>query len=147
MAGGHGWQGGHAWWGVHGRGACVVGGGGVCGRGVCMAGGMCGRGHAWQVGVHGKGGMAGGHVWQGACMAEGVCMVVVGVCMPCIPPDTMRYISVNVWAVRVLLECILILNILVAKNHEDDPVKSTTKCNPVIQAYGTRHVLNGRSLN
>ena len=82
--------------GMHGRGACMVGGGGhvwwggmhdrgcawqgVCmARGVCMAGGMCGRGHAWQ----------GGDVWQ-------------------ILRDT-----VNEQAVRIPLECILV-----------DPVKT-----------------------
>ena len=131
------------------QGACVAGG--MHGKGVCMArgawqGGMCGRGHAWQGGVHGKGGMAGEHVWQGACMAGGVHGGGGGVHAMHTPRHYEIHL-VNVWAVRVLLECILILNILVAKNHEDDPVKSTTKCNPVIQAYGTRHVLSGGSLN
>ena len=44
------------------RGACMVGGV-LCGGGACVA-----RGHAWQGGMHG-----GEHVWQGACMAGGVC--------------------------------------------------------------------------
>ena len=39
--------------GMHGQGACMSWGWGVCGRGACMVGGMhgegmCGRGHAWQ---------------------------------------------------------------------------------------------------
>ena len=116
---------GHAWWGacmvvgacmaggMHGRrhawqgvcmavGACVAGGRGCAWQGACVAGG----GHAWQGGacvaggVHGKGGcMAGGHVWWGACMA----------CMPHLT-DTMRYgDTVNEWAVRILLECILVV--------------------------------------
>ena len=45
---------------------------GGCGKG----GGMCG-----EEGVHGKGGGMhgeGGHVWQGACMAKGACVVKVG---------------------------------------------------------------------
>ena len=60
------------------------GGGGLHGRGVCVAGSMCGRdGHAcqgvcvWQGGMHGRGvqgggqghAWLGGHVWQGeACV-------------------------------------------------------------------------------
>ena len=50
----------------------VRGGGGVHGRGVCMAGGhawqggMFGRGHAWQRGMHGR-----GHVWQGDVHGRG----------------------------------------------------------------------------
>ena len=41
----------------------------VCprGGGVCVAGGVRGRGHAWQGGMHGRGGMRGG----GACMVGG----------------------------------------------------------------------------
>ena len=67
--------------GVHGRGACVAGGhawqggmhggGGHVWQGACMAGGMRGRGHdAWlgEGDVHGRG----GHVWQEACMVGGV---------------------------------------------------------------------------
>ena len=100
------------WWGgVHGRGACVAGGcawqgacvaGGMCGRGPCMVGDMCGRG-----GMHGRGAcMAGGHAWQGACVAGGQCGrgdvhgrvggacmvggVWQGVCMPHMPPPTLR---------------------------------------------------------
>ena len=94
MAGGHVWQGVCAWWGVcmvgcvrgsgacvtggmcgrghawqggmHGRGVCMVGGGVVCGREVCMmeaylAGGVRGGGHAWQGRMHGR----------GACVAGG----------------------------------------------------------------------------
>ena len=84
--------GGHAWqWG-----ACVAGGvhGGAYMVGACMAGGMWGvcmggmhgRGHAWQGGMCGGGAcVVGGHVWQ-------------------ILQDT-----VNVRAVRILLECILVI--------------------------------------
>ena len=79
-------------------GACVAGGGGLCGRGhawwgVCMAGGACmaggglhGRGHVWQ-GACMAGGMCGrgvcmseGHAWQGACMAGGMCGGGSGIC-------------------------------------------------------------------
>ena len=49
--------------------------------GVCMAGGMCGMGVAFMAegacvaeGMYGKGGMCdGGHVFQTACMAVGMC--------------------------------------------------------------------------
>ena len=41
---------------MHGRGACMAGGG-MHGRGACVAGGIHGRGR---------------HAWQGACMARGV---------------------------------------------------------------------------
>ena len=60
--------------GMCGRGVCMAVGvlgarmaGGMHGRrdmGVCMAGGMHGGGHAWQ----------GQYVWQGVCVAEGACM-------------------------------------------------------------------------
>ena len=80
MAGGHAWQG-----------ACVVGGmhgggvwWGVHGRGHAMAGGVCGGGNAWQGGVHGRGHASHTPPWQ-------------------ILRDT-----VNEWAVRILLECILV---------------------------------------
>ena len=58
----------------------------ACVGGVCMAGGVRGRGHAWQ-GVRGR----------GACVAGGghVCQIL---------RDT-----VNEWAVRILLECILVV--------------------------------------
>ena len=79
--------------GVHGRG----GGGHVrwlCGGGACVVVGE----HAWQGcvlgGMHG-----GGHVWQGACIPR----------MP--PPGHHEIRSVNARAVRILLECILVLNI------------------------------------
>ena len=73
--------------GMHGGG---MHGGGCAWQGVCMAGG-----HAWQVGMHDR----------RACMARGVCM-------PWMPPaaDTMRYgDTVNERAVRILLECILMV--------------------------------------
>ena len=82
------------------EGACVPGGGvhgrGVYGRGhawqgtSCMAGGVHGRVHAWQEGVHGGGGCVHGrgHSWQGGR---------------------------EKWqlqrAVRILLKCILVLDL------------------------------------
>ena len=67
---------------------------------------MHGGGCAWQGHMHSKGGMCGkGDAWQGACMEGGMCGR--GACMP--PPHTHNEIwSVNVWAVRILLECILV---------------------------------------
>ena len=130
-------QGGHAWQGgIRGRGPCMAGAC-VAGR-ACMVGGCMAERCAWQRGVHGRGCMAGGHTWQGgACMAVGhawqgghawpggmrgrrVCMAgggvhgrgayLVGVCMA----------GGHVWqekrqlqrAVRILLECILVLKII-----------------------------------
>ena len=122
--------GGHVWWG-----SCVAGGcawhappgryyelelsllmlymfhfqvGGIHGRGhalqgACMVGGMCDRwgvgvcvwwGHAWQGGMCG-----GGHVWQGGVHG-----------MPPPPRQILRD-TVNERAVRILLECILILKL------------------------------------
>ena len=56
----------------------TAGGGGMCGRGVCMAGG-----HVWQRSMHGgcmAGGIYGGEdVWQGCVCGRGAC--VVGACM------------------------------------------------------------------
>ena len=81
--------------GVHGGGACMVGGcawqGGMCGGGhawwgACMAGGMHGRGHAWWGGMCGGG--VGWRAWQ-------------------ILRDT-----VNERAVRILLECLLVIFLL-----------------------------------
>ena len=71
------------------------------GGGACMAGG-----HAWQ-GVCMAGGMHGGeHAWQGACVA-GACVAGVA-CMPCTPPGHYEIQLVNARAVRILLECILV---------------------------------------
>ena len=93
MAGGHACQGG-----VHGRGHVW--------QGVCMAGGMHGGGacvaggHAWWGGgMHGRGGMHGSgmHGW--------------GMMGTHAPQHTHYKIqSVNAWAVRILLECILVGN-------------------------------------
>ena len=73
--------------GMHGKGACMAGG--VYGKRVCMArgGGMCGRGHSWQGDMHGRGdvcgrrGMhgggtcvAGGCAWQRGVHGKGACM-------------------------------------------------------------------------
>ena len=79
---------------VH-RGACVAGDmaggcvwlGDVHGRGMCVAGGC-----AWQGDMHGRGGMCGG-----ACMAGGHVWQILR--------DT-----VNERALRILLECILVLH-------------------------------------
>ena len=110
------------------RGACVVALGGMCccsGRGVCVV--ARGQGGAWLLwgGMHG---CSGGHVWllQGghAWLLPGVCMVALGgcawllwgVCM--VAPgghtwDTTRYgDTVNEWAVRILLECILVFSMI-----------------------------------
>ena len=59
--------------GVHGKGVCMAGG--MCGRGACMAGGCACQGcmHGWGVC------MSGGHAWQGACMTGG--MHGTGVCV------------------------------------------------------------------
>ena len=65
-------------------------------RGACMVGG-----HVWQ-GVCMAGGMCGrGHAWQGSCVAGGVCVARGGAwqgvhgrghaCHTCLPPDTTRY--------------------------------------------------------
>ena len=93
VAGGHAWWRGCAWQ----RGACLA-------KGTCMAkGGPC----MAKGGVHGKGGacMVKGHVWQrrGMCgeggMAKEGCVW-----------DTTRYgDTINERAVRILLECILVL--------------------------------------
>ena len=72
--------------------------------GACMAGGVHGRGHAWQGacmaggvcvagGVHGR-----GHVWQGGHS-----------CSP--PHHQILRDTVNERAVRILLECILFVNV------------------------------------
>ena len=79
--------------GKHGRGACVA-------RVVCVSWGACMAG-----GVHGRGAcMAGGHAWKGACMVGGVHGRggLHG-----------RYyeLTVNERAVRILLECILVIDL------------------------------------
>ena len=52
--------------------------------------------------------MAGGHAWPGGVHGRGAC-VVGGVCGrgACIPHMPLRH-AVNVLAVRILLECILV---------------------------------------
>ena len=80
--------------GMHGRRACM---------GVCMAGGMHGRGLVWQGGICDRGSLCG----RGACMA--------GVCMPCTPWQIL-WDTVNERAVRILLECILVLVVFVTTN-------------------------------
>ena len=78
---------------VHREGACVGRGGMHGWGGVCMAGGMCGRGRgrAWQGGVHATHAPSPGH-----CEIR----------------------SVNARAVRILLECILVLHMI--PNQPDD---------------------------
>ena len=73
---------------MHGKGACVVGGG-MHGRGgMCGKGGVCGRGwHAWQ----------GGHVWQWVAYMQHT-------------PQQILRDTVNERAVRILLECILVIS-------------------------------------
>ena len=82
---------------VHGKGqawgAYVAGG--MHGRGM-HGGGHAWQGHAWPGGMH-SGGMHGrGHVWQGGVHGSGGC----------------AWHTVNEWAVRILLECILVTLVL-----------------------------------
>ena len=82
MAGGHVWHWGHVWsgGGVHAsQVACVMGG--MCSGVACMAGGMCDGGLVWWGGMHAM------HA----------------------PPWQILQDTVNEWAVRILLECILVL--------------------------------------
>ena len=72
--------------------------------GACMAGGACMVGGC--VGVC----MARGCVWQGACMVGGACMAG-GVHAMHAPPRHYETRSVNARAVRILLECILVLRV------------------------------------
>ena len=119
-------------------GACVVGGmcvpggmyvaGDMCSVGACVAGGMVGR-HAWQGacvvgvcmvgGVHGREGMHG----RGMCMAGG--MHGTGMCVTggmCGRGHTWQERWPLQRAVRILLECILVVNeywVLNKKIYED----------------------------
>ena len=114
--------------GMCGRGACMVGGvhggkGSMHGGGTCVVAGGCmwwqggmhgGRGGAWWWGVCVEAGMCGGRgvcvVAGGACMVaeggvhggRGACMVAGGMC-------GIQRDMVNERAVRILLECILVL--------------------------------------
>ena len=98
-------------------GAGCVCGGGVSGRGACMAvgcawqRGMCGGGHAWQVrGMHGRGHAWLGHVWQRGVSGMGTCIA-----------------GLHAWQERwplqhtvcILLECILVVQYFTCKmdNH------------------------------
>ena len=106
MAGGCAWQGG-----VRGRGPAW--------QGACMAGGLHGRGHAWQGacmagGCVWQGGVCGrGHAWQGVCMLGGMHggggMHGRGVCMAGGRVWQILRDTVNERAVRILLECILVV--------------------------------------
>ena len=74
-------------------------GGGMRGRGACMAGGMCGGGGACMVvgGMHGR----------GVCMAVGVCVAGGHVWWG---RAHYKIRSVNARSVCILLECILVVN-------------------------------------
>ena len=76
-------------------------GGGMCGRGGMHGGGMHGRGHVWW-----------GHAWQGAYMVGGMCGRG-GMHATHAPPGHHEIWSVNVQAVCILLECILVLLVYV----------------------------------
>ena len=76
VAAGHAWQGWRVWQ------------GGICGRGCAWRGSMCGRGTCVA---------GGGRVWQGACMAGGMCGRVWQERRP-----LQR-------TVRILLECIIVV--------------------------------------
>ena len=88
---GHAWQGG-----MRGRGVCMAGG-------SCMAGGMLGKGAciAWGCAWW-------GHVWWEACMVA----CVVGACMAGGRAWQILRDTVNERAVRIILECILVVYIL-----------------------------------
>ena len=72
-------------------------------------------GYAWQQGVHGRGGMcAVGHAWRWH------------VCHAC-PPPHYEIRSVNARAVRILLECILVVyDISSTFSHSDYPMMIAT---------------------
>ena len=97
---------GHAWlWGVvHGcwGHAWLPGGMHGCG-GVCVVG----RGHVW---LWGACMVAGGHAWLlGACMVMGGhAWLLGGVCGGWGGVHRIQRDTVNEWAVRILLECILV---------------------------------------
>ena len=120
------------WRGMHGSGR---GRGHAC-KGVCVVGASVARRHAWQVVCVRGACMAGGmHVWQGACVvgAGGVCGRAGDTCMAggmhgrrCVHgrgacmagkghachahPQHHDIRSVNARAVRILLECILVIS-------------------------------------
>ena len=102
---GHAWQGRHAWWGggKHGGRACVAGGmhgsGEHAWQGACVAGGMHGGGHVWCRGMC----MAGGHAWQRGHAWWGGGLACV--------PWQIPWDMVNERAVRILLECILVVSL------------------------------------
>ena len=72
---------------------------------------MHGRGHAWPGGVHGRGGLHGG---GGACVTGGAWQ---GACVTCTPPRQILQLrhTVNERAVRILLECILVLPLIMLR--------------------------------
>ena len=72
--------------------------GGVCG------GGMSGRGNMHGGACLGRQVCLEGQVWQGACMAGVVCMAG-GMCSAGVCVQERRPLK---WAVRILLECILV---------------------------------------
>ena len=84
--------------GMHGRGACMAGGHAWCGE-AYVAGGVHSRGHVWQGDMHGRLGMCG----RGGGM-HGRGVFLAGGCAWQILRD-----AVNERAVRILLECILVI--------------------------------------
>ena len=81
-----------------------------------MAGGMCGRGHTWQGGMCGRG-HGGGCAWQGGMCGRGACMSGGVHAMHTPPPRHYKIRSVNARAVRILLECILVLTCVCFYHH------------------------------
>ena len=106
--GGHVWQGGHAWQGGH------------VWQGVCIAGG-----HMWQGGMHGR----------GACVVGG--MHGRGAMHAMHAPRHYEIQSVNAWAVRILLECILVFSVITLARYLPSSILKK-----IVQGdYKVRHVL------
>ena len=81
--------------------------GGMPGRGGAYSGGMPGPGGAWLGGAW-SGGMPGlGGAWSGGCLVQGGGLVPGGARWRSPPPATVRLL---LWALRILLECILVTN-------------------------------------
>ena len=81
--------------------------------GVCM---VAGGGHAWLRGAGMRGCLGVCVVARGACVVAGgvcgcwgACMIAGGACMVAGGVHRIRQDTVNEWAVRILLECILVL--------------------------------------
>ena len=96
--------------------ACMAGG--MCdGGAACMAGGACmARGHVWQGGMHGGGVCGSGGSMHGRGMhgkggvhGRMACMVGGHAWHTAPPPRQMLQDTVNERALRILLECILVI--------------------------------------